>query len=144
MLETQDNFLDLAQLDAIPDQVLLENNQEYALQVIKAEIGESGPDRKTAGQKYLKVTFKAIEEPDSRPFNDIFMLPFAGLDQDKFNMRGRQLRDFLQAAQFDYTSGWNILTETNELVGIEVNAVVRVRESDEYGDQNEVKRYIQE
>lgn len=142
MLETQDNFLDLAQLDAIPDQVLLENNQEYTLQVVKATIGESGEGKKTEGQKYLMVTFKAIDEPDSRPFNDVFMLPFPGLDQDQFNMRGRQLREFLQAAEFDYANGWNILQDTNELVGIEVNAVVRVDDNDEYGEQNAVKRYI--
>lgn len=137
-----DNFLDLAQLDTIPDQHLLEDNQEYSAQVIKAEIGESGDHAKTAGQKYLRVSFKATDEPDSRPFNDIFMLPFPGLDQDQFNMRGRRLRDFLRAFQFDYTSGWNIITETDQLVGLEGSVVVRVRSDEKYGDQNEVKSYV--
>lgn len=137
-----DNFLDLAQLDAIPDQTLLEDNTEHEVQIVKAEIGEAGEQSKSAGQKYLRVTYKALEEPDSRPFNDIFMLPIPGQDKETYNMRGRQLRTMLQCFEFDYTSGWNIFTETEQLVGLTGEVVVKVRESDEYGDQNEVKKYL--
>lgn len=137
-----DNFLDLAVLDTIPDQTLLEDGSVHEAQIVKAEIGEAGEQSKSAGQKYLRITMKATDEPDARPFNDVFMLPFQGLDQDTFNMRGRMLRDMLSAFDFDYANGWNIFEETDQLVGCTAEVKVTVRESDQYGDSNEVKSYI--
>lgn len=136
-----DDFLDLALLDEIPDQHVLEDGTEHTVQIVKAEIGESGPDAKTAGQKYLRVTFKAKDEPESQVFNDIFMLPFKGLDKETFNMRGRMLRQFFETFEFDY-HGWNIYKDTEDLVGIEGQVLVRVEDDPMYGEQNEVKRYL--
>lgn len=137
-----DNFLDLAQLDNIPDQTLLEDGTEHEVQVLKAEIGESKPENKTAGQKYMKVMLKSTEEPDSKPMSDVFMLPFAGLETDQFNQRGRALRTFFQCFQFDYTSGFNIFEETEQLVGLTGTVIVRLKDDPEYGEQNEVKKYL--
>jgi|SRR5690625_3677036 len=137
----EDNFLDLAQLDAIPDEHLLDDNQEYSLNILKARIGESKGE-KTAGQPYLMVTLKAEGEPDSRPFNEVFMLPTRGLDQDVFNRRGRDLREFLKAIEFDYSSGWNILEEPEAIEGLSFNAVVRVTDDETFGEQNSVKTIV--
>lgn len=137
-----DEFLDLAQLDNIPDQTLLEDNTEHEVQIVKAEIGESGEHAKTAGQKYLRVTYKSQEDPDSRPFNDIFMLPIPGQDQDTFNMRGRMLKDFFNCFEFDYRNGFNIYEETDQLKGLTGEVIVRTADNDQYGEQNEVKRYL--
>lgn len=143
-----DNFLDLAMLDEIPDEVLLEDGSKHTLTVLKAEIGESGEDRKTAGQKYLRVMLKSVDEPDSRPFSEVFMLPFRGeqngqsLDKDQFNMRGRQLREFFEAFDFNYKDGWNIYTETDALKGLEGEAIVKVSDNGEWGEQNSVKKFV--
>lgn len=137
-----DNFLDLAQLDAIPDQTLLEDGTEHEVSIIKAEIGESGEHAKTAGEKYLRIMLKSTEEPDSRPFSDIFMLPIPGQEKETFNQRGRALRTMLKAFEFDYTSGWNIYEETTELHGLTASVIVKVKDSDDYGEQNEVKKYL--
>lgn len=136
-----DDFLDLAMLDEIPDQHVLEDGSTHEVEVVKAEIGESGPDAKTAGQKYLRVTFKATDDPESQVFNDIFMLPFKGLDKETFNMRGRMLRQFFESFEFDY-HGWNIFQGTQDLVGIRGEVIVRVKDDPMYGEQNEVKRYM--
>lgn len=136
-----DNFLDLAMLDEIPDQHVLDDGSEHEIEIVKAEIGESGPDAKTAGQKYLRVTYKSTQEPDSQVFNDIFMLPFRGLDEEVFKMRGRMLRDFFEAFEFDY-HGWNIFEQTGDLVGLRGEAIVSVKDDPMYGEQNEVKRYL--
>lgn len=137
-----DNFLDLALLDAIPDQTLLDDGSEHEVQILKAEIGEAGENSKSAGQKYLRITIKSVSEPDSRPFNDVFMLPIPGQDKDTYNMRGRMLREALQCFEFDYASGWNIFTETDQLVGCTGNVIVRLKDDPEYGEQNEVKKYL--
>jgi len=137
-----DNFLDLAQLDAIPDQTLLEDNTEHEVQIVKAEILEAGENSKSAGQKYLRITMKAVDEPNSRPFRHVFMLPIPGQDKDTYNMRGRMLRDMLQCFEFDYASGWNIFEETSQLVGYTGNVVIRLKDDPEYGEQNEVKKYL--
>ena len=140
--ETQGaDFLDLAMLDEIPEEHLLDDGSEHTVQIVKAEIGESGPEAKTAGQKYLRVTFKATDEPESRIFNDIFMLPFKGLDKETFNMRGRMLRQFFEAFEFEY-HGWNIFENTQDLKGLQGDVLVRVKDDQIYGEQNEVKRYI--
>lgn len=139
---SNDNFLDLAQLDAIPDQTILDDGSEHVVQIISAKIGESKPEAKTAGQSYLMVTYKAEDDPDSAPFNDVFMLPFNGLEKEKFNQRGRALRAFFKCFEFDYTSGWDIFTETDQLKGLTGNVIVRVDDNDQYGEQNSVKKYL--
>lgn len=136
-----DDYLDLAQLDAIPEQQILEDGTEHSVQVTYAEIGQSDPDRKTAGQKYLRVMYKATDVPDAKPFSDVFMLPFSGLDKEAFNRRGRQLREFFQSLEFDY-HGWNIFEDTQDLVGLECDLVVGVEDSVEWGEQNQVKKYL--
>lgn len=137
----QDDYLDLAQLDNIPEQVILEDGTEHEVQITFAEIGESDPDRKTAGQKYLRVLYQATDVPDSKPFSDVFMLPFSGLDKETFNRRGRNLRTFFQCFDFEY-KGWNIFEDTQDLVGLEGEVVVRVEDDDMYGEQNQVKKYL--
>lgn len=136
-----EDFLDLAMLDDIPEQTLLEDGSEHEVQIINAKIGESGEDRKTAGQKYLLVTYKATDEEDSAPFTDVFMLPFNGLDKEQFNMRGRQLRTFFECFDFDYR-GFNLFEETEMLKGLTGDVVVRVTDDPMYGEQNSVKRYL--
>lgn len=136
------DFLDLAMLDQIPEQTILPDGSKVLFQVLKAEIGESGEDKKTAGQSYLKIMLKSTEETDSRPFTHVFMLPNKDLDRDTFNMRGRQLRDFFKCIDFDYAHGWNIFTETDELKGYEGACIVRVEDTPEYGEQNSVKKWL--
>jgi hypothetical protein len=136
-----DDYLDLAQLDNIPEQVILEDGTEHEVQITFAEIGESDPDRKTAGQKYLRVLYQATDVPDSKPFSDVFMLPFQGLDKETFNRRGRQLRAFFECFDFEYR-GWNIFEDTQDLVGLEGEVLVRVEDDDMYGEQNQVKKYL--
>ncbi len=136
-----DDFLDLAMLDEIPDQVLLEDGSTHEVQILKAKIGESAEDRKTAGQKYLLVTMKAVDVEDSAPFTDVFMLPFNGLEKEQFNMRGRQLRTFFECFDFEYR-GFNLFENTDELVGITGEVVVRVTDDPMYGESNEVKKYL--
>lgn len=136
-----DDYIELAQLDDIPDQVLLEDGSTHELQILKAKIGESGEDRKTAGQKYLLVTYKATDVEDCAPFTDVFMLPFNGLEKEQFNMRGRQLRTFFDCFQFDY-HGFNLFRDTDQLKGLTGEATVKVVDDDVYGEQNAVKKYL--
>lgn len=135
------DYLELAQLDNIPDQVLLEDGSEHEVQILLARIGESGPDKKTSGQKYLLVTYKATDVEDSSPFTDVFMLPFNGLEKEQFNLRGRQLRTFFQCFDFDY-HGFNLFEETDQLVGLTGEIIVKVTDDDEWGKQNAVKKYL--
>jgi len=137
----QDDYLDLAQLDNIPEQVILEDGTEHEVQITFAELGASDLDRKTAGQKYLRVLYQATDVPDSKPFSDVFMLPFSGLDKETFNRRGRNLKTFFQCFDFEY-QGWNIFEDTQDLVGLEGELVVRVEDDDMYGEQNQVKKYL--
>lgn len=138
----QDDYLDLAQLDAIPDQVLLEDGSEHEVQIIKAQLGHSKEGAKTEGQAYLMITFKSTELEDSKPFNDVFMLPFNGLEKEQFNQRGRALRTFFQSFEFEYASGWNIYEETDQLVGMVGKVLVRLEDDPDYGEQNSVRRYL--
>lgn len=140
-MENNDDYLDLAQLDAIPEEKILEDGSEHEVQITFAEVGESKPGRKTEGQKYLRVLFQATDVPDSQAFSDVFMLPFSGLDKEDFNRRGRALRQFLQSFDFEY-HGWNIFEDTQDLVGLEGELLVRVEDDDMYGEQNQVKKYL--
>lgn len=138
--EEPKNFLDLAMLDEIPDQHVLDDGSEHEVEIINAKIGESKSE-KTEGQNYLRVVYKATDDPDAQPFSDVFMLPFKGLDEETFNMRGRMLRQFFESFEFDY-HGWNVFQDTEDLIGLRGEVLVSVEDDPMYGEQNQVKRYL--
>lgn len=135
------DFVDMAMLDEIPELHLLEDGSTHELQIVKTEIGEAGEQSKSPGQKYLRLTYKAVDEPDTPLFNDIFMLPCSGIEKDQFNQRGRKLKDAFACFGFDY-HGWNVVTGHEDLKNLVGEAQVKIAHPDNFDDQNQIRRYL--
>ena len=79
--------------------------------------------------EYIKITFSVSEgEHANRKLFENYV-PLAG---------AAKLRKILRAADFEGTK----LTNTDDLVGLEMAAIVKVAKSDEFGEQNKIVTYL--
>ena len=136
------DFLDLAILDDIPEQVVLDDGSEHTLQIMSTKVGVSNSE-KNAGQNYLMIGLKSIDIEDSSMFNEVMMIPHPDNDKENFNNRGRALARFFNAFAFDY-HGFNYLQDHEQLKGLTATAVVKVNpdKGDGYGESNSVRTYL--
>lgn len=130
------SFLDL-NLQDVPDLHAVPGNKEYRLKIEDAKIGTSSGD-KTAGQSYALFRLSIPDEPDSKSVTEVIMLPSQEAEEETNNGRKRQMKAFLQAIGFDISQGFNI----EELVGEELYAILDTEEDAQYGERNNVKRYV--
>lgn len=92
------------------------------------------------GCKWFSVVYDIPSEPMAMEFNDFFW----ELDQDKLDPKSFQrtlyrFQQFSSAFDIDYSRpfSWE-----DDLPGKEGWVILGLRKSDEYGDQNNVKKYI--
>ena len=122
------NLENVTELSTVPE-------GEYAIRVVNCELKTS---QKTGGN-YLNVRLELADEADSKNITHIIMLPADGDDDKRRNNRLRAVKMFYEAFDVDYTKG----VETEDLVGLTGWAIVVEEESDEYGTQNRVRRFVQ-
>lgn len=136
MSDEYTSFLDL-NLSDVPEPRIVDGGREYKLKIENVEIKESRGE-KTAGQKMLSIRLSIVDEPDTQGVFENIMLPSDQMDDDQNNQRRRQLKRLVEAIGWDASRGFNI----DELVGQTFWAVLDAEESDQYGKQNRVKRYM--
>ena len=108
---------------------------EYQVRVVACEMKQS---QKTGGN-YLNVRLELADEPDSKNITHILMLPADGDDDKRRNSRLRAVKGFYEAFEVDYTKP----VESDDLQGLTGWAIVVEENSDEYGTQNRVRRFVQ-
>lgn len=109
---------DLPESDAIP-------GGQYRLRIDEI----TGPEEDKNGDEFISVTYVVVEgEYINRKVNQGW-LPLSGRST---------LRKLLAA--IGYTK--EIFGNSDEIVGEELEAIVGVEKSDEYGDQNKIRSYI--
>lgn len=111
-------------VDELPESDVIPAGQ-YPLRV--DEVSDVAEDKN--GTEYVKVTFSVTDgEYANRKLFEGYV-PLAG---------SAKLRKILAAAGFEGKK----LTSTDDLVGLEVAAIVKVTKSDEYGEQNRIVTYL--
>lgn len=135
-MSEHDSFLDL-NLEDVPDLSAVPGDREYQLKVSDAKVGTSS-GQKTAGQQYVLVYFNIMDESDTKRVTYPIMLPSPEEDEDTNNGRKRQMKAFLQALGFDISTGFNV----EELVGETCWAILDVEEDAQYGERNNIKRFV--
>lgn len=130
--------LDLTQygnIDDIPAQHAVAEG-EYHLLLVSAEIKDQKPEKGSG--RFLQATMEVMDDPNAKLISHVMMLPSEDDNDRKKNNRLRAIGDFLKAfsipssgsvnfAQYEGNMGW---------------AVLRVETSDDYGDQNKIRRFI--
>lgn len=107
---------------------------EYLLEVRSAEVKKS---EKTGGD-YLMVWFMFKEEPGTKDISNVFMMPTEEDDERTKGNRLRALKNFCKAFEYDASDG----IESDDLVGLEGYAIVGEKDDPEYGEQNNVRRWV--
>ena len=110
---------------------------EYKIRITGQRKDGEGAIVRTAasGSKYFIVTFDLPEEPLSKGLSQIFSVPTEDMEPKRVNASKWQLECFKR------TFG---LSELNfdSMVGKEGYALLRKTFSEEYGEQNDVKKFI--
>ena len=125
-------FLDI-DLDDAQEPTVIEANSEVQVRVTSAE---TGTDKN--GHPYLLIRCDVPDEPASKDFTYFLRLPHAGMDGKQLNNTKWRLKLFFKAIGEDPKS----LDSPEDLQGKTFWAILGVSESDEYGEQNFIKKII--
>ena len=128
------SFLDL-NLNDVPELEVLADG-EYELRVTGAEL-KSYSNAKGAGQ-FISLSFDCPAEPNSKGIYHTLFLPNPGDDEKKRNNALRSIKYFCDAFGVDYSQGIDI----EGLVGVTGWAILKTESSEDYGDQNRIRRFV--
>jgi hypothetical protein len=105
---------------------------EYQLRVLAAEVKTS---TKTGGD-YLSVKMDAPDYPKAKDINQVLMMPTAKDDAKQKNNRLAAIQNFIKAC------GYDNVDNINEVVGARPWAILAEEESEGFGKQNRVKKFV--
>ena len=121
------NLQDVPELNALPE-------GEYELRILACEVKTSA-----AGNPMVSISMDCPAEVTSKGIHHTLMLPTAADDEKKKNGRLRGLKGFCDAFGIDYSNG---ITLDESVVGLTGWAILGIESSEEYGDQNRVRRFV--
>lgn len=128
--EQMDSFLDVDTSGAV--EPVAADAGEYQLRVTGGII-----DTDKNSHPYFMPYFEIPSEPHSKSVSDFFGLPYDGKPEKDLNNDNWKLETFKQCFG---VSGARI--DLKEIVGLDGWAVLGKKESSEYGEQNNVRKYI--
>lgn len=128
-----ESYLDLNLDDAV-DLVAVEP-EEYRLVIYDARIGRKTPE----SQAYLLVRFDIPDITNAKDVTHVMMLPDPSKEDAKqVNKRKLQIRELMQAIGLD----WSGRIDLDAMKGMECWAILGLEESEEYGEQNRIRRFV--
>lgn len=125
-----DSFIDIDVGDAVELSALEEG--EYNVVVRDAENDESD------NGEYTILRLEVPDEMDSKTITHVMMWPQPDDDPKRENNRKLALKRACEAFGVDYEGGFDVKEFTNK----EARAYLTVEESEEYGRQNNVRRWV--
>jgi len=126
------SLLDVDVDDAQEPQVM-PADEEYKLRTTRGTIDTDKND-----EPYMIIFFELADEPLAKDFSHFFRLPHEGLSEKDLNRAKWSLKQFKEAFQVPSLSGIN----EEDLGGFEGWAILGVREDDQYGEQNFIRKFI--
>lgn len=123
-------FLSELDLDNVKEEVVVPEG-EYKVKITGFS---EGVDKN--GNPYLLVFMAPDYDEPAKEFSYFLGKPDPNDDPRRFNRKLRDIKNFLQAFGLDKDS------DPDSWVGEEAWALLGVKEDDEYGEQNYVKRFL--
>lgn len=125
------------EVNEVPDAVVLKKGTEVRARIITVRSGISDKNNAT----WYSVVFEDTNEPLAKEFNDFFWDP---LEKDKLEPKQyltnlRRFRDFVHSFGIDLNRPFDWEDELPGKVGW---LIVGVRNTEEYGPQNTVQKYL--
>jgi hypothetical protein len=132
------DYSDMEQeIDDAPEPITLPKGAEVKARIISVRSGVSDKN----GATWYTPVFDVPKEPLCKEFNDFF---WDLADRDKLDEKAtlgalRKFKNFAQAFGLDYSKpfSWE-----DDLPGLEGWLIVGVRDTDDYGRQNTVSKYL--
>jgi hypothetical protein len=97
------------------------------------------------GGAYYQARLEVADDPYIKDFTYYIGLPESYMDPKQMNNAKNNVKDFCLAFGYQpptYIADFKALMDSGDLVGMETWAVLLEKDSDEYGMQNSVKRFI--
>lgn len=132
--EAVESFLDLGNLDDVPDLGTMPDGSECELILKSIEVRDS---QKTGG-KFIMAIFDIVGEPNTKSINHVMMLPTEKDDEKKRNTRLRAVRTFYEAFNIPTSGQINV----SDYVGNTGWGILAEEEDSQYGMQNRVRKFI--
>lgn len=126
------SLLDLNLGDAVEPKAV-DPDREY-----KIRISEVRSDEDKNGNPYLLPRFEIPDEPASKDFTKFLSVPRDGMTPKQLNTAKWRISEFLQAFGRDPSLPFS----PEDLVGLEGWAILGREETEEYGEQNFVRKFI--
>lgn len=90
------------------------------------------------GHPYLLARLDLPKEPTAKDFTQFLGLPYQGQDEKQANQAKWRLKSFSEAFGIDF----GVINSADEVKGRTAWAILGVGETDEYGEQNYIKKYV--
>jgi hypothetical protein len=126
-------MLDLKIDDAVEPKVV-PADEEYVLRIVSAGVTKSDKG------VYLIPRFEVQGEPYSKEFTHPFRTDFENMSEKDANNAKFRLSQFFNCFRFNYRGGE--FDPADQLPGLQGPAILGVKETDEYGEQNFVKKFV--
>lgn len=125
------SFLDL-NLDDVVELAAVEPDREYKLRIIDVR---EGTDKN--GNGYFMPRFEVVDEVGAKDFTYFLGLPNDSMDPKRVNNAKRKIKNFLDAFSLPYDSN-----PVNDWPGAEGWAILGLEETDQWGAQNFIKKFV--
>lgn len=111
---------------------------EYRLRIADAVIRQQNPEK--GSSEFLMLTLEIQDQPNAKLVNHVIMIPNddGSVSEKDNNNRQRSLKYLVQAFSLDPGFMRNVGT----CVGATGDAILKIEESDEWGRQNRVARFV--
>ena len=129
------SILDLSNMNIkdTADPIVINADSEIEVRILEVKM-----DTDKNGNPYILPRFEVVGEPLAKDFTKFLSIPTQKLDPKKFENAKRSLKNFGLCFDIDF----DIKQDVNDMVGKTGWVIVGVETTDEYGEQNYIKKFV--
>ena len=119
--------------DDVYDEVVLPVGTEAQIQIVSVD---TGTDKN--GGTYWRLRCEILDQPTAKDITTFISFPGPSDDAKRVNRKKLSLMRMMQSLKMDLTKPFS----QSDLIGLTAWVILGIQSSDEYGDQNIIKRWL--